>query len=90
LVVIQEQKQDSIITQVDSWSLYLYAMKSPSTRLKYQKRLAKFLEYSSLIGATTEEKASIFAENANTDVNWAFNNILKFVQYQIDRTRFKI
>jgi hypothetical protein len=53
------------------------------TRLKYEKRLVKFLEYSGLDGNTTEEKARIFAEYGNQDVNWAFSNILKFVQYQL-------
>jgi hypothetical protein len=64
-------------------------MKSPVTRLKYQKRLAKFLEYSGLHGSTTEEKARIFAENGNKDVNWAFSSILRFVQYQLDRVNRK-
>ena len=88
-MVIVPQKQDSIITQIDPWSLYLYAMKSPVTRLKYQKRLAKFLEHSGLDGSTTEEKARIFAENGNKDVNWAFSSILRFVQYQLDRVNRK-
>jgi integrase len=87
-VVIQKQEQNSI-TQLDTWSLYLYAMKSPVTRLKYQKRLAKFLECVGLTGITTEEKARAFAENGSKDVNWAFGNILKFVQYQLDRVNRK-
>jgi hypothetical protein len=64
-------------------------MKSPMTRLKYEKRLAKFLEYSGFDGNTTEEKARIFAENGNKDVNWAFSNILKFVQHQLHRVNRK-
>jgi hypothetical protein len=38
-------------------------MKSPVTRVKYQKRLAKFLEYVGLNGISTEAKARAFAEN---------------------------
>ena len=53
------------------------------------KRLAKFIEYSGLDGNTTEEKARIFAEYGNQDVNWAFSNILKFVQYQLHRVNKK-
>jgi hypothetical protein len=29
----------------DIWSLYLYALKSPVTREKYQKRLEKFFDF---------------------------------------------
>ena len=31
--------------QSDPWTLYLYAMKLPVTRDKYQKRLGKFFEF---------------------------------------------
>jgi len=31
--------------RVDTWSLYLYSMKSPVTRQKYQKRLEKFFDF---------------------------------------------
>jgi hypothetical protein len=36
-------------------TLYLYAMKSPVTRDKYQKRLGKFFDFLRLEGSTTEE-----------------------------------
>jgi hypothetical protein len=29
----------------DIWTLYLYAMKSPATREKYQRRFIKFLDF---------------------------------------------
>jgi len=63
-------------------------MKSPVTRLKYQKRLSRFLEYIGLTG-TTAEQARVFAEDGSKDVNWAFSSILKFVQYQLDRVNRK-
>ena len=34
----------------DIWSLYLYALKSPVTREKYQKRLEKFFDFLGLEG----------------------------------------
>jgi hypothetical protein len=30
---------------VDPWSLYIYAMKAPMTRDRYQTRLAKFFDF---------------------------------------------
>jgi hypothetical protein len=87
-LVIISHRQDSI-AQVDPWSLYLYPMKSPVTRVKYEKRLAKFLEYIGIDGITTEQKARIFAEYGSKDVNLVFSNILKFVQYQLERLNRK-
>ena len=44
----------------DLWSLYLYALKSPVTREKYQKRLEKFFDFLGLEGKTVEEKSKDF------------------------------
>lgn len=42
----EDKLQEREVQQVsDIWSLYIYALKSPVTRVKYQKRLAKFLEF---------------------------------------------
>jgi hypothetical protein len=59
-------------------------MKSPVTRVKYQKRLSRFLEYIGLTGTTTEEQARVFAQRGNKDTNWAFSSILKFIQCQLE------
>ena len=72
------------ISQLDPWSLYLYAMKSPITRLKYQKRLSSFFEYIGLPGII-EEQARLFAQMGSQDSNWAFNNILKFIKHELER-----
>ena len=72
--------------ELDPWSLYLYAMKSPVTREKYQKRLEKFFDFIGLQGKTIEEKSRLFINTAKNEGNvWIFNNILKFMQFQLDR-----
>jgi integrase len=74
----------------DTWSLYLYAMKSPVTRQKYQKRLEKFFDFIGLEGATVEEKSKVFVNMGREEGDtWIFNNILKFMQYQLDRANKK-
>jgi integrase len=74
----------------DTWSLYLYAMKSPVTRQKYQKRLEKFFDFIGLEGATVEEKSKVFVNIGRREGDtWIFNNILKFMQYQLDRANKK-
>jgi hypothetical protein len=63
-------------------------MKSPITRLKYQKRLSKFLEYIGLPG-NIEEQARLFAQKGSQDRNWAFNCILKFIKHELERVNRK-
>ena len=58
------------ISQQDPWSLYLYAMKSPITSQKHQKRLSSFLKYIGLPGSI-EEQARLFAQRGSRDSNWA-------------------
>jgi hypothetical protein len=60
-------------------------MKSPVTRDKYQKRLGKFFDFIRLEGVTIEDKSMIFVEIARKDGNWAFNNIIRFIQFQNSR-----
>jgi len=74
--------------ELDPWSLYIYAMKAPMTRDRYQTRLAKFLDFIGMLqdGTTTlEGRAGAFAKKGKEDSIWALNNILKFVQFQKDR-----
>ena len=60
---------------LDTWSLYLYAMKSPVTREKYQKRLEKFFDSIGLQGKTVEQKSSVFVNMAKKEGNgWVIRN----------------
>jgi hypothetical protein len=74
-------------SELDPWSLYIYAMKAPMTREKYKIRLAKFLDFIGLEDGnrSLEDKARIFANKSMSDFNWAFAHILKFIQFQKDR-----
>ena len=56
-------------------TLYLYAMKSPVTRDKYQKRLGKFFDFLRLEGSTTEEQKVGAFEIARKE--FAYSDILR-------------
>jgi hypothetical protein len=73
--------------ELDPWSLYIYAMKAPMTRDRYKTRLAKFLDFIETDDGNIalEDRARMFAKKSKCDFNWAFANILKFIQYQKDR-----
>jgi hypothetical protein len=78
-------KVEQLESDPNPWTLYLYAMKSPVTRDKYQKRLGKFFDFLRLKGSTIEEKSIVFVEMARKDSNWTFSNILRFIQFQNSR-----
>jgi integrase len=86
--VVENQYQNN--QELDTWSLYLYAMKSPVTREKYQKRLEKFFDFIGLEGKTIEDKSITFVNRAKNEGNgWIFNNVLKFMQFQLNRANKK-
>jgi integrase len=66
----------------DSWTLYLYAVKSPATKEKYLLRLGKFLDFLYPVRKemSLEDKARIYTNEVRNDTIWAFNSILKFIQ----------
>jgi hypothetical protein len=78
-------KVEQLESDPNPWTLYLYAMKSPVTRDKYQKRLGKFFDFLKLDGDSIEDKSKAFVEMTRKDSNWTFSNILKFIQFQNSR-----
>jgi hypothetical protein len=79
----------------DTWSLYLYALKSPVTRQKYQKRLEKFFDFLGMEGTTVEYKSKSFInriqfeDENNNNKQWIFNNLIKFMQFHLDKVNRK-
>jgi hypothetical protein len=86
-MVYKKVVETQIINQeIDTWSLYLFAMKSPVTREKYQKRLEKFFDFIGIEGTTIEEKGKTFVNLAKEKgQDWVFNSILIFMKFQLDR-----
>ena len=77
-------------SEQDPWTLYLYAMKSPVTREKYQRRLGQFFDFLGLSGESTQDKSIIFCNKAREDTNWAFSCIIRFLQFQNTRVNQKL
>ncbi len=76
--------------ELDVWSLYLYALKSPVTREKYQARLEKFFDFLDLDGQTVEEKSYHFVYRYRKEGSqWVFNSVLRFMQFHLERVNRK-
>ena len=69
------EKSESIIitrtttAELDPCSSYIYAMKSPMTRNRYQTRSAKFFDFIELPGSGLDERAKTFAKRSKIDSN---------------------
>jgi integrase len=72
-------------SEVDQWSLYLYSMKSPITKQKYQRSLERFLDFIGIKGNSLEDKAKAFILKGQIYNAWAFNSALSFLRYQKER-----
>lgn len=64
------------------WRLFLYAMKSPVTRDKYQRRLSRFFEFAGFKDTSRKDSALSFIEKATKDSGWAFTTILGFLEHE--------
>lgn len=80
-----ENQEITASDELDPWSLFIYAMKVPMTRDRYQTRVAKFFEFSGIAGSTVEEKARNLVKRGRDDTNWTFNTIMKFTYFQKER-----
>jgi hypothetical protein len=81
-----EQIQRIEVEESDAYSLFIYAVRSQVTRDYYLRRLRIFFNHINLLpGETIEKRCNLFAAKGKKDPNWAFNCIIKFLQYQKER-----
>lgn len=74
------------IEESNPYSIFVYAVRSSLTREYYLRRLRKFFDFLGIEQhKTIEERCNIFAQRGREDNNWAFNWIIKFLQFQKER-----
>ena len=64
----------------------MYALKAPDTRRQYPQRFKMFLDYLNLEGAL-EKQARHFLSKARSNPQWAEESFMRFIGFQIDRTK---
>lgn len=83
-MLIEGQEQSN--EKADSYSLFLYAVRSPLTRDYYLRCLRIFINHINLLpNVTIEERCNLFAASGIKDPSWAFHCIIKFLQSQRER-----
>ena len=69
--------------QSNAYSLFVYAVRSQVTRDYYLRRLRIFFNYIDLqTDLTMEERCNYFANKRINDPTWAFNCIVRLLQFQ--------
>ena len=78
-------KLDDNSLNVNPYTLFLHAMKSPITKKKYSRRLEMFFDFLKIPRESLEERCLYFVNNGRNNINWVFTNILKFVLFYKER-----
>ena len=76
--IIEQTHEES-----NAYSLFVYAIRSQVTRDYYLRRLKIFFNYINLEpDKTMEERCNYFADKGTNDPKWAFNYIVRFLQFK--------
>ncbi len=79
-------QQERKTNESDAYSLFVYAIRSQVTRDYYLRRLKVFFNFIDLLpNQNIERRCNQFAFNGTKDSKWAFNCIIKFLQFQKER-----
>ena len=77
----EQQKQE-----FDAYSLFVFNIRSSSTRDYYLRRLKGFFDYIDLMSEEgIMKRCGYFAKKGKADPDWAFKNIVRFLQFQRER-----
>jgi hypothetical protein len=86
LIDYQAQKEE----YTDPYSMFVYTIRSPYTKESYFRRLRRFFDAIEFCkGETMDKRCNTFAYKGRNVSNWAFSNILKFLQSQKERVERK-
>lgn len=71
-------------------NMYFFSLKSAVTRDKYKRRLENFFRFLDIKGETFQDRCDNFITQSKVSGSeWAFNVILKFLKFHLDRVNRK-
>jgi len=84
----EEQHWEKDLTEDNAYSMYIYAIRSPSTKDTYLRRLRIFFNHIELLSMNEpmEVRCNLFVDKSKSNHNWAFSKIIEFLQFQKERT----
>ena len=84
---MKNNRKQILNEESNAYSLFVYAIRSQLTRDYYLRRLRIFFNHINLEPEIIQLKKDVncFADKATNDPTWAFNSIIRFLQFQKDR-----
>ena len=79
--------EDEYHRKNDAYSLFVYAIRSPTTKDTYLRRLRIFFNHIKLMSNNEpmEVRCNYFADKSKQDPNWVFTRVIEFLQFQKER-----
>ncbi|MFI5406567.1 MAG: hypothetical protein ACHQ1D_08650 [Nitrososphaerales archaeon] len=72
----------------NAYHMFTYSMRSEVTRRYYERRLYRFFDFIQFeTNSGLEQRCNNFAVRGKSDINWALNKIMTFLQFQKDRSQ---
>ena len=85
-IISENNNEDTDMDSNDAYSMFVFGIRTSITRDYYLRRLKIFFNHIDFfVDKTIEERCNLFATNAIKNPNWAFFNIIKFLQFQKER-----
>jgi hypothetical protein len=81
--------QDENSIRIDTYTMFLHAMKSPVTKTKCSRRREMVFDFLKILGENLKEQCLTFVNNGQSEINWVFTNIIKFVLFHKERIQKK-
>src|SRR5881409_3432969 len=84
--MVKKTKRNQEGSLTNTYSLFVYAIRTQITRDYYLRRLRTFFDFIKILpNAEIERRCNHFAALAIKDPKWAFGTIINFLQYQKER-----
>src|SRR5574339_420945 len=81
-------KTEQNFERSDAYSLFYFAVRLQVTRDYYLRRLRIFFNHINLEpDKTMEERCNYFAKKGTKDPNWAYNAVIRFLEFQKERVK---
>jgi hypothetical protein len=76
---------------LNPYTMFRYSVRSEVTRKYYERRLKKFFDFIEFEVEVrdVEKRYNDFAENGQNNINWALNQIIRFLYFQKERVESK-
>ncbi len=72
------------IEEKDPMIMFRYGLRASDTRRQYPRRFQYFLDYLKMSG-TLSDQAKQFFSNARTNLRWAEDSLMSFIEFQKER-----